>query len=121
MTMLTPGDTFPALIPRQPGGASYTVPGDFEGGYGVVLHYRGSWCPYCNAQLRAFQRATGSHSYSSSDIGDRVQMPARNPDAARATCPPSGSIWPTPENPVLEHDEQMRRQRAAAAQPGTKQ
>jgi len=24
----------------------------------VVLFYRGSWCPYCNAQLSAFQRAT---------------------------------------------------------------
>jgi peroxiredoxin len=24
----------------------------------VILFYRGSWCPYCNAQLRAFQRAT---------------------------------------------------------------
>ena len=22
-----------------------------------MLVYRGSWCPYCNAQLRAFQRA----------------------------------------------------------------
>ena len=22
-----------------------------------MLFYRGSWCPYCNAQLRAFQRA----------------------------------------------------------------
>jgi peroxiredoxin len=27
------------------------------GSHGVVLLYRGSWCPYCNAQLRAFQRA----------------------------------------------------------------
>jgi uncharacterized protein with PIN domain len=25
-------------------------------GDGVMLFYRGSWCPYCNAQLRAFQR-----------------------------------------------------------------
>jgi peroxiredoxin len=25
-----------------------------------MLFYRGSWCPYCNAQLRAFQRATDS-------------------------------------------------------------
>jgi peroxiredoxin len=25
-----------------------------------VLVYRGSWCPYCNAQLRAFQRATAA-------------------------------------------------------------
>jgi peroxiredoxin len=24
----------------------------------VVLFYRGSWCPYCNAQLRAFERAS---------------------------------------------------------------
>ena len=23
----------------------------------AVLCYRGSWCPYCNAQLSAFQRA----------------------------------------------------------------
>lgn len=23
----------------------------------MILLYRGSWCPYCNAQLRAFQRA----------------------------------------------------------------
>src|SRR5262249_43800933 len=27
------------------------------GHYGVVLMYRGSWCPYCNAQLSAFARA----------------------------------------------------------------
>jgi peroxiredoxin len=36
------------------------VPSVFDGRYGVVLFYRGSWCPYCNAQLRAFQRATDS-------------------------------------------------------------
>jgi peroxiredoxin len=30
------------------------------GHYGVVLFYRGSWCPYCNAQLSAFQRSLDS-------------------------------------------------------------
>jgi peroxiredoxin len=30
---------------------------DAAGHFAVVLFYRGSWCPYCNAQLRAFQRA----------------------------------------------------------------
>lgn len=60
MTLLNPGDTFPTLILHQPGGASFTVPEDFKDGYGVVLLYRGSWCPYCNAQLRAFQRAADS-------------------------------------------------------------
>ena len=26
----------------------------------MVLFFRGSWCPHCNAQLRAFQRASGT-------------------------------------------------------------
>jgi peroxiredoxin len=60
MTLLNPGDTFPTLTLYQPGGASFTVPEDFGDCYGVVLLYRGSWCPYCNAQLRAFQRAVDS-------------------------------------------------------------
>ena len=33
------------------------LPDDLAGHFGVVLFYRGSWCPYCNAQLSAFQRA----------------------------------------------------------------
>lgn len=68
MTLLSPGDTFPTLTLHEPGGASFTVPGDFKDGYGVVLLYRGSWCPYCNAQLRAFQRAAGSLA----EVGARV-------------------------------------------------
>jgi peroxiredoxin len=33
------------------------LPDALAGHYGVVLLLRGAWCPYCNAQLRAFQRA----------------------------------------------------------------
>ena len=36
------------------------MPDAFGGDFGVMLFYRGSWCPYCNAQLRAFQRASGT-------------------------------------------------------------
>jgi peroxiredoxin len=57
MTLLNPGDPFPTLTVTAPGGPTLTLPDAFDGGYGVVLFYRGSWCPYCNAQLRAFQRA----------------------------------------------------------------
>ena len=60
MTLLQPGDAFPTLTVDRVGGGSLAIPGVFDGGYGVVLVYRGSWCPYCNAQLRAFQRATDS-------------------------------------------------------------
>lgn len=60
MPLLHPGDHFPALTINPPGAEPLTVPDVFEGGYGVVLFNRGAWCPYCTAQLRAFQRATNS-------------------------------------------------------------
>jgi peroxiredoxin len=60
MTMLHPGDPFPALTVKLPGGGSLQLPDALAGGFGVVLFNRGSWCPYCNAQLRAFQRSLDS-------------------------------------------------------------
>lgn len=56
--LLAPGDSFPALAVARSGGGQINLPEDLAGVYGVVLLYRGSWCPYCNAQLRAFERAT---------------------------------------------------------------
>jgi peroxiredoxin len=56
-TLLRPGDRFPALTVALPGGGTRRLPGDLAGHFGVILFYRGSWCPYCNAQLRAFQRS----------------------------------------------------------------
>ena len=57
MPLLNPGDPFPRLTMNVPGGETLTVPDAFAGDFAVVLFYRGSWCPYCNAQLRAFQRS----------------------------------------------------------------
>jgi peroxiredoxin len=56
-TLLHPHDPFPALTVSLPGGRALRLPDDLAGHFGVVLFYRGSWCPYCNAQLSAFQRA----------------------------------------------------------------
>ena len=68
MTLLNPGDQFPTLTVSLPDGDILDLPDALAGGFGVVLFYRGSWCPYCNAQLRAFQRA----SESLSQVGARV-------------------------------------------------
>lgn len=57
MPLLHPGEKFPQLSLSLLDGSTFTVPDGFAGGFGVVLFYRGSWCPYCNAQLRAFERA----------------------------------------------------------------
>jgi peroxiredoxin len=54
--LLEPGDRFPSVVVALPGGDTLTLPDALAGHYGVVLLLRGAWCPYCNAQLRAFQR-----------------------------------------------------------------
>lgn len=57
MPLLDAGDAFPPIPVSLVGGETLHLPDALSGHYGVVLFYRGSWCPYCNAQLRAFQRA----------------------------------------------------------------
>jgi len=53
MPVLNPGDPFPQLTIRTTDEESITIPDALAGGFAVVLFYRGSWCPYCNAQLTA--------------------------------------------------------------------
>jgi peroxiredoxin len=57
MPLLNSGDPFPELTMSTTDHQTFTLPGAFAGDFAVVLLYRGSWCPYCNAQLRAFERA----------------------------------------------------------------
>ena len=57
MPLLNPGDPFPRLTIATTSGQTLTVPDAFAGDFAVVLFYRGSWCPYCNAQLSAFERS----------------------------------------------------------------
>jgi peroxiredoxin len=57
MSLLNPGDPFPRLTITTADGRVLTIPDAFAGDFAVVLFYRGAWCPYCNAQLRAFERA----------------------------------------------------------------
>jgi peroxiredoxin len=60
MPLLHPGDIFPRLTLNMPSAHAIQVPGWLAGEFGVVLFNRGAWCPYCTAQLRAFQRAGDS-------------------------------------------------------------
>jgi peroxiredoxin len=60
MTLLHPDEKFPHIAVTSTDGAALELPDALAGHFGVVLFYRGAWCPYCNAQLRAFQRAADS-------------------------------------------------------------
>jgi len=68
VTLLHPGDVFPELTVQLTDGRSLVVPEELSGGFGVVLFFRGAWCRYCNAQLRAFERKTAALV----DVGARV-------------------------------------------------
>jgi peroxiredoxin len=57
MPLLNSGDTFPTVSVTPVNAEPLQLPKAFRGHFGVVLFFRGAWCPYCNAQLRAFQRA----------------------------------------------------------------
>lgn len=57
MPLLHPGDTFPDLDLHLPGNETIRLPEALGGKFGIVLFNRGAWCPFCTAQLRAFERA----------------------------------------------------------------
>jgi len=56
MPLLNPGDHFPPLTITPVDGQPIDLPEALAGHFAVILFNRVSWCPYCNAQLRAFQR-----------------------------------------------------------------
>src|SRR6516225_8526360 len=56
MTLLSPGDPSPPITITPVDREAIDLPDSLAGHFAVVLFNRGSWCPYCNAQLRAFQR-----------------------------------------------------------------
>jgi len=57
MPHLANGDAFPILTLDTVSDGTVSVTHHLAGHYGVVLMYRGSWCPYCNVQLSGFARA----------------------------------------------------------------
>src|SRR5256886_16866455 len=56
MALLKPGDHFPPITIAPVDGEAIALPDALAGHFAVILFNRGSWCPYCNAQLRSFQR-----------------------------------------------------------------
>ena len=81
MPLLDPGKTFPELKITTADDQTLTLPGACTGHFSLVLLYQGAWCPYCNAQLRAFERA--------GQAMRRQRDPRRRPLGGCASSPPS--------------------------------
>ena len=58
MAALQNGQILPAFEVPAVGGGTIQIPQSLKGSYGVVLIYRGAWCPYCQAQLAGFERSS---------------------------------------------------------------
>jgi peroxiredoxin len=89
--MLNPGDRFPSLTVTPPDGPAVELPSALAGGFGVVLLYRGGWCPYCTAQLRAFQRARDRLAAFNTSV---VALSVDDEAATRATIEKHGLTFP---------------------------
>lgn len=53
---LKAGDQFPRIALEDPLGRAVDIPGLAAISPVVVTFYRGGWCPYCNLELRAYQK-----------------------------------------------------------------
>lgn len=53
---LKAGDTFPAMTLPRGDGETIDLASIMARGPAVITFYRGGWCPYCNLELRAFQK-----------------------------------------------------------------
>lgn len=56
--LVNPGDRFPAITITPVDAPAVDLAEAVAGHFATVLFYRGSWCPYDNAQLQAFQGAS---------------------------------------------------------------
>lgn len=54
MPFLRNGAVFPELEIPAVGGGTLSLPAFAKGEFGVVIAYRGAWCPFCIAQLSGF-------------------------------------------------------------------
>lgn len=121
--LLHNGQTFPQLDLPTVGGGSISLPGDLAGSFGVVLIYRGAWCPYCKGQLAQFSRAADTFEElgikvvallvddedASAGLVDKYELtfplahsadadavsrpPARTRTRTRTICSPRDSSW----------------------------
>src|SRR5438128_10333155 len=101
MPLLHPGDMFPQLTLNIPGAQAIQVPGWFAGEFGVLLFNRGAWCPYCTAQLRAFQRAGDSLTQADVRVAAHLTGPTtRRPPRSSPPRMAPPSRWGTAPTPA---------------------
>jgi peroxiredoxin len=101
--LLDIGDVFPKLNLTLTNGEVLRIPRGLTQPYNVILVNRGSWCAFCNAQLRAFQAGLAKLAEASIGI---VSLSTDPLDPASAMVRENGIQFPVaygaPLDPVAE-------------------
>ncbi|KRE59841.1 peroxiredoxin-like family protein [Paenibacillus sp. Soil750] len=70
------GDIAPNFVLTNPLGEQITLYNELTKGPVILAFYRGSWCPYCNIQLRAYQEIVPEiHEYGAQLLAITPQSP----------------------------------------------
>lgn len=82
-TMLKKGDKAPAIKLGNAKGETVDVTALLKQGPVVINFYRGGWCPYCNLELRAFQKLLPEIAASGAQL---IAISPEKPDASLSTA-----------------------------------
>ncbi len=88
---LANGDRLPALTASAVDGGTIDLPGDLAGSFGVVLFYRGNWCPFCQTQLADFQKHLANFTDANVQV---IALSVDSHDDAKATVDGKGLTFP---------------------------
>lgn len=80
---LQAGDAAPAFILRNQNGDAVALADRLARGPVILVFYRGGWCPYCNLELRAYQRLLPAIESAGATL---LAISPQQPDASLSTA-----------------------------------
>lgn len=79
---LSIGEQTPDFTLKDPTGVSITLYEELKKGPVILTFYRGGWCPYCNLELRAYQRVLKDITAAG---GQLIAISPQTPDSSLTT------------------------------------
>ena len=96
---LKAGDTAPDFLLPDATGKKISLKETLTHGPVILIFYRGGWCPYCNLELRAYQRLLPEIRKSGAQL---IAISPQTPDASLSTQEKNALAYP-----VLSDTENM--------------
>ena len=85
--VLAPGSIAPDFVLPDADGRTVSLNAALANGPVILTFYRGRWCPYCNLELRAYQRVLPEIAAAGARV---IAVSPQTPDATRDTADANG-------------------------------